>query len=105
MAKNLKLNTLNVRGLGQDLKRKTLASWLSDNHRGVLYLQETHSTDRLLHTWENDFNCKIFASHGSTSKAGVAILIPNELPHKINEMITDSEGRYVIVDLTVYEEQ
>ena len=104
MAKNLKISTLNVRGLGQDLKRKTLANWLNSHHPSILFLQETHSTDGTIKTWENDFNCEIYSSHGTTKSQGVAILIPRNIPHKVNHKIADVDGRYVILDITIYEE-
>lgn len=104
MVKTIKLSTLNVRGLGQDLKRKTLAGWLNDNHQGILFIQETHSSIHSVDKWENEFNCKIYCSHGSTKSQGVAILIPKGTPHKVNHMITDQEGRYIILDVTIYEE-
>ena len=41
MMTRLKIATLNVRGMNQDLKRKSLFKWANNQHIDILCLQET----------------------------------------------------------------
>lgn len=46
---------------------------------------------------------KCFFSHCSTSSAGVAILFGTNVDFKVHEEIVDTNGRYIILDVTLNE--
>ncbi len=68
----------------------------------VFLLQETH----LSHSYDNLINygqfTKLFSSSFNSRQRGVTNLIHKKLPFTLNNTLTDIEGRYVIVFLTIY---
>ena len=90
--------TLNVRGIGNQKKRRAIFDhyrFLSD----FLVLQETHSSKEIEQIWESEWGGRIIYSHGTTNARGVAILISKEFRTKVRNIETDEDGRYIIVDL------
>ena len=72
--------TLNVRGLNAPTKRHSLAEWIQKHVPYICYLQETHFRPKVTYRlkvrgWKN-----IFQANGKQKKAGVAILISDEIP-------------------------
>ena len=95
------LSTFNARGLGDNVKRKSIFNWLHNNHKGIIFLQETHSTSTMEKVWTNQWGNKIVFSHGTNQKGGVAILFSTEMQCEFKECITDEEGRILLLDLTL----
>ena len=78
MAKSerLQLLSLNVRGIGDNTKRREVFRWLKRYHKGgdsIIMLQETHSTPNSELVWEREWGSKIYFSHGANNARGVAI--------------------------------
>ena len=48
---------------------------------------------------------KCFFSHGDSKSAGVSVMFRNGFDFKVNDSILDQNGRYIILDLTVYEQR
>lgn len=46
-----------------------------------------------------------FFSHGDSKSAGVSIMFRSGLDFKVNDLKIDENGRYIILDLTVYEQR
>jgi hypothetical protein len=44
-------------------------------------------------------------SHGDSKSAGVSVMFRNGFDFKVNDSILDQNGRYIILDLTVYEQR
>ena len=97
----LNLNSLNVRGISNGPKRKILFQWLSKNHNGIIFLQETHSSRIIEKEWERDWNGDIVFNHGTNKSCGVAIQFPNKMDVKINETKTDDNGRLLLLDVII----
>ena len=55
----LKINSLNVRGIRNEKKRKTLFRWLKSNYKGFALLQETHSTVECETEWIKDWGNEV----------------------------------------------
>ena len=77
--------TLNVNGLNAPTKRYRLAEWIQKQVLYICCLQETHfrpkDTYRLkVKGWKN-----IFHANGKKEKAGVAILISDQIDFKKKE--------------------
>ena len=52
-------------------------------------------------TWEAEWGGKVFFSHGSTHSKGVMILVNPKVELKIEKVISDNNGRYIILDAMV----
>ena len=96
----LKLSTFNCRGLGEGSKRRTVLNWLKKFHKGIIFLQETHSTESSERYWKSEFKGQIEFSHGKSSARGVATLISKDIDIIINEIIRDNTGRFLLLDTT-----
>ena len=94
--------SLNVRGLRDFRKRSKIVYWLKQfklNH--IVFLQETHSSQEIENSWFKDWPGKCFFSHGTSSARGVCILIKDSLNYVVHNSVTDTNGRYVILDISV----
>ena len=66
MQGNFNVMTLNVRGLRNPVKRKSIFGFLKDQNCEAYFLQETYSelSDEII--WRSKWRGVIFFSHGST---------------------------------------
>ena len=70
---NCRFNCLNCNGLGNRLKRSFTFSWLVANHKGITFLQETHSTEAAAPEW-NKYDCDIYGTRmAPTGHEGFAL--------------------------------
>ena len=104
MGSYLSIITLNVNGLNAPTKRQRLAEWIQKQDPYIWCLQETHlktrDTYRLrLKGWK-----KIFHAHGDQKKAGVAILISDNIDFEIKAMKRDIEGHCIMIKGSIQEE-
>lgn len=92
------LLSLNVRGLRDYKKCRKMLSWIARHggHKGITFLQETHSTESNEFQWTQRFRGKVLFSHGSSNSRGVGILFGKNLEHKIISVETDTQGRCII---------
>ena len=95
----LNISSFNARGLADYKKRNIIFKWLYDNHRGIILLQETHSTVKSENEWQKQWKGKIIFNHGDSNSRGVAILIPDYLNIDILDEKTDEDGRILLVNL------
>ena len=72
---NLTFLKNDVKGLQSSKKRIKLVEYLRSklNHKGLIFLQETHSTIKNENTWISDFNGPVFFSRGTSNSCGVLI--------------------------------
>ena len=71
----LKLVSLNVEGISNFQKRKTIYTSCRKKNADFSFLQETHSKEEIETQWKNEWGAEIIMSHGSSNSRGVAILI------------------------------
>ena len=67
--------SINVRGLRDQSKRRSIFSYLKDQNSKLYFLQETYSEANDEIIWRNAWGVKIFFSHGNKHSKGVCILI------------------------------
>ena len=96
--------TLNVNGLNAPTKRQRLAEWIQKQDPYICCLKETHfrprDTFRLkLRGWK-----KVFHANGNQKKAGVAILISDEIDFKIKVVTREKEEHYIMIKGSIQEE-
>ena len=100
----LSVITLNVNGLNAPTKRQRLAEWIQKQDPYICCLQETHLETRDTHRLKVKGWKKIFHRNGDQKKAGVAILISDEIDFKIKAVKRDKEGHYIMIKGSIQEE-
>ena len=72
------------------------------SNNGIIFLQETHSTEDALNKWRDDFQGQIFFSHGTTNSCGVMIGFLGNKKIKYNVKIrTDNNGRIIVLEVEI----
>ena len=95
---SLKLYTFNVRGLRNNHRRSKLLKYIDNNCKGIVYLQETHSTEECENTWQNEIKGQIFMSHGTEHSKGVMIIILCVLDFQVTKISKSPNGRFIFID-------
>ena len=67
--------SLNVRGLRNRVKRRSIFCFLKDQNCDVFFLQEMYSEPNDENTWQSEWGGDMFFSHGSIHSRGVCILL------------------------------
>ena len=98
---HISIITLNVNGLNAPTKRHKLAEWIQKQDLYICCLQGTHfrprDTNRLkVRGWR-----KILHANGNQKKAGVTILISDNIDFKIKTISKDKEGHYIIIKKSI----
>ena len=103
---SLKFNiiSLNVRGIRNFEKRKSIFNWLMKQTSDICFLQETYSTEDIENQWKKQWPGDIYFAHGSTHSLGVAILIRKSFDFKLQSIQTDKEGRFLFIEATIQDE-
>jgi len=96
-----KLVSLNVRGINNFRKRRTIYTWCRKQKADFIFLLETHSKLETERQWKNEWGGEIIMSHGSTNSRGVAILFNKGVDCIIPSKILDPVGRYVILKVEI----
>ena len=97
IGKYILIIVLNVNGLNAPTKRHRLAEWIQkQDHIYVVYRRPT--SDLGTHTdWKWDDGKKVFHVNGKQKKAGVVILITDNIDFKIKTITRDKEGHYIMI--------
>ncbi len=91
----INITTLNVNGLGLDVKKKQSIFNKLKTENGVIMLQETHST--LTNEKNRKRNGENKFSHGTLNSRSVATLFPRNLDFNILEKYNDENGRFLLL--------
>ena len=75
MCDSVGILSLNVRGLGNNDRRREIFHMLNRKTHQVIVLQETHSTVESAPFWKAEWGHSIIYSHGDSRSRGVAILL------------------------------
>uniref|UniRef100_A0A3Q0QX31 exodeoxyribonuclease III n=1 Tax=Amphilophus citrinellus TaxID=61819 RepID=A0A3Q0QX31_AMPCI len=101
---DLKIVSLNVKGINNAIKRQKILTFLKKENTKIALLSETHLTDsehlKLRRTWVGQ---EFHSSYNSKSR-GVAILIHRSLPFTLEKTMSDKDGRYVLISGYLYGE-
>ena len=93
--------SLNVRGMRDNVKRRSIISYLKDQNALFYFLQETSSDINDEAVWKNKWGGEIIFSHGSHHSKGVCILIAPSLQLKIVYTYKNNSGRIVLINTTL----
>lgn len=88
--------SVNVRGIKNEVKRKSLFLFLQNKGADFYFIQETHSSELNISHWSSPWGRNVWFSHGSNHSAGVAIL-QGKFGGKIIKHDTDKDGRWLIL--------
>ncbi len=90
--------TLNIRGLNNDKKRRTILKWLKNNGCNIAFLQETFCQKEI------EINNEWTIKHNLTNSAhsrGVAILFNNSLDFKIINIHKTDDARVILINTII----
>ena len=93
--------SLNVRGIRDLNKRKSIFTWARNQKADIIFLQETYSTPDVFDSWKFQWLGDMYYSHGSNHSKGVLVLIRETLQFELKPVKKDSQGRFVIVEALV----
>jgi len=96
---NLIIASLNVRGIGNNAKRKEVFNWLRPKKFSVYMLQEVHCSENTTDIWSCEWGYKALFSCCSSNKAGVGILFNNNFNLSVSKISVDPNGRFIICDI------
>lgn len=102
MMMQLNVVTYNVNGLNHVVKRKKILTQLKQMECDIALLQESHLSDfehkKLKREWVGH---TFFSSHPSSKRNGVCILINKRLSFTLQNKVTDSEGRFIVINCVI----
>ena len=102
---DLKLLSLNIRGLRDFVKRKAVVNWINKQNADIIFLQETYRTAEIENEWKYHWKGGMFFSHGSNHSKGVLILTKNDLDFRAKKVTTDKNGRFIIMNAEIQDSQ
>ena len=91
--------SLNVRGLGDRLKRREMFSWLRKKNYSIYMLQEVHCSENTISVWSAEWGYKPLFSCCTSARGGVAILFNNNFNFQLQRSYSDPNGRFIICDI------
>jgi exonuclease III len=100
----LRIISYNVRGIGEAKKRNCVFNFLKTNYNDIIYLQETHSVEKIEQKWTREWGGHTYFAHGTSGSKGVAIFISRKINHAVNDQIADPNGRYLLLNITIEDE-
>ena len=106
MNNNVTILSMNVRGFFTNKKKRVdIFNWAKTKNPSIVCFQETHSIHEVEKNWEDEWGGKAFFSHCSSKSAGVCILFRNNFDYVVHNTVIDSNGRYIVLDLTIQEQR
>ena len=92
--------SLNVRGIRDQIKRRSIFSYLKDQKANIYFLQETYSERADENIWRKEWGGELFFSHGTKHSKGVCILINPFVQPKVDYSYANDSGRIVLITIT-----
>lgn len=104
MTDNITVLSMNVRGIFSNRKKRLdIFNWVKGKQTSIVCFQETHSSQDIEKEWEDEWGYKCYFSHFNNRSAGVSIMFRPGFDFKVHDSICDGNGRYIILDLSIYE--
>ena len=93
--------SLNVKGIRDLNKRKSIFTWARNQKAEIFFLQGTFSTPDVFDSWKFQWPGDMYYSHGSNHSKGVVVLMRETLQFELKSVKKDSHGTFVIVEALV----
>lgn len=101
---NVSIWSLNVRGLNEQKKRRSVFRFLKQNKVDICLLQETYSSEKTKDIWRNEWGGNIYWCHGATNSRGVAILVRPKVDFKCEKEDRDDSGRFLAIKALIQDQ-
>ena len=100
---NFDILSRKVRGLGDYQKRYKLFNWVKKHmsKNAIVFMEETHSSDKTGKQWQQLWGGSIKFSHGTTSCNGVLIAFSEGPEFNITKEFTDQNGGYIVFQVDI----
>ncbi len=98
---DIRLLSLNVRGLNDTEKRQSIFRWFKAQNQDVISLQETYSGEKNEQLWNKEWGSQCVYLHGTNHSCGLMILFSESLDLKIKNTIKDSKGRFILLKVLI----
>ena len=92
---------MNVRGIRDQVKRRSIFTYLKDQKANVYFLQETYSELNDEKIWQNEWGGKMYFSHGSRHSKGTCILIDPSTNCNVDYSFSNTTGRIVLITVNI----
>ena len=93
--------SLNVRGIRDLIKGRSIFSYLKDQKASIYFLHETYSERAEDNIWRNEWDGELFFSHGTKHSKSVCILINPFAQPKVDYYYSHDSGRIVLITITL----
>ena len=93
-----RLVTANVRGMGNQTKRKAIFEYYRKN-ADMLIIQETHSEENMEKIWSSEWGGDAIYNHGTSAARGIAVFMPKGMLTYVTNIYRDNEGRLLMFDI------
>ena len=98
---DFKMLSLIARGICSPEKRDALLIWLQKQKVDIIFLQETYNTKEVENNWKRQWKGPMFFAHVSNHNCGVLVLVRDSLEFEMKSIITDDNGRYILLNAKV----
>ena len=92
----IKIMTLNCRGLGSNEKRRDVLNYLKNMKYDIYLLQDTHLTEKKEPYFNSLWRGNAYHSFGTFNSRGTAILVNSRVQHDILYTEQCPEGNYIL---------
>jgi len=97
---NIKICSINVWGIHDDLKRRKLYLWIEECKFDIVFMQETHCTKKDIEKYSNGWHGEMYHSVSESRHArGVAIALSKRMNGCVSKCSTDNEGRRILLNI------
>ena len=94
---DLKIISMNCRGLAQQHKRRDVLNYLKNQSADIIFLQETHMTVPLIPYFDSLWEGKCYHSVKTAKSRGTATLMKGSLSYELISQHCSEEGNLVIL--------
>lgn len=99
--KSINVISQNCRGLGNNQKRRDVLHYFRCKDYQIICLQDIHVKDKLIPYVKAEWGLEAHFSSYNGNSRGVAILFNKNFEFKVNKVIKDHIGNYIILDVSV----
>ena len=97
----IKIMSLNVRGLQNQKKRHKVYTMLKQQQADIFLVQETHCTESHSQLWQTEWGSTILNAYGTSRSCGVAVMFNKKRKTQVHQVISDVNGRYIVLDISI----
>ena len=101
MDNKISIYSQNTRGLNCTQKRRDVFQYLRQKNYNIICLQDVHLENKMESYVKNEWGYKIFMAGLTSNKRGVMILLNNNFQHDIGRIVTDPNGNFLILEITI----